>query len=397
MWQWKTQRPKPPPSRGAVHQGPIVELDPEPQRVAARDVDVVAVLLVVERVGRLAALRQIQRLNREAVQMERVVRAGRVRDGQLQRVAERGIARGADMHRRPEGLAGIMRALNAVDPEDVPRVRQLDVLGRDARLRAARTPPDPEEWRRPGREAAICGSPVKARSGVASADRERGTGGAGDVEMRDRNRRQAREPAAWPRALEVLRPERQHAGRRRRHGKDDVGAVAGIEKNLAAADSWKSKPLTTPPSTTASSSSRPGLRRARAESSRRRCRSASNGRTGSSRCSRSAGERPARPARSSVCAPASSAPGAAGEPARPPTLMPLVRTICPSLTAPELPPGCDIRDVAGRERTARDCRPRRAARSRRGRPASWGDPAGRAAGHPCRRAMAAWLRTSWRR
>src|SRR5204863_6604871 len=127
---------------------------------------------------------------------------------------------------------GIVRSLDAVDPEDVPRVRQLDVLGREPWLRGR----EPRRIQKSGAARAGKQDLRVTRKGTQRRgvpDRERGTGGAGHVEMRDRNRRQAREPAAWSRAFEVLGPERQHAGRRRRHRKDDVRPVTMIEKNLS--------------------------------------------------------------------------------------------------------------------------------------------------------------------
>ena len=137
--------------RDAVGHRTIVEPHSERQRVAAGDVDVVTEVAVREHVaGRRARLdvgrairrvarlciRQADRLNREAVQMERMVSSGRIGHGQLEDVAELCVPRRPrliDVHIVDPGE--IMFAENAVDAERAAGVRQPDILGREAWLR----------------------------------------------------------------------------------------------------------------------------------------------------------------------------------------------------------------------------------------------------------------------
>src|SRR5262249_2365055 len=123
-----------------VHLGPVVQPHAELQRVAGRYVDRVAELVIRERVRWSGAwtlvwtvwwrrrarhrVRQADRLNREAVQMEWMVRAGLIGDGQLERVAQLCRPRGRCMRygilrprRRRIVAREVVLADDVVDPE----------------------------------------------------------------------------------------------------------------------------------------------------------------------------------------------------------------------------------------------------------------------------------------
>ena len=80
--------------RHAVHERPVFDTHSEAQRVLRRYVDIVSELAVRPGIRRSRRLREVQRLNREAVEVEWMICGRRqVLDCQLQRVAEFRIAR----------------------------------------------------------------------------------------------------------------------------------------------------------------------------------------------------------------------------------------------------------------------------------------------------------------
>ena len=222
--------------RGPVHQRPVVEPDPERQRVLPGTSMLSRNSAVREHVARAAdpagpALGQAERLNRETVQVERVMRAGRVGDRQL--AACRRAWRSASSRAGAAllyGSPGSCAPCDAVDPEAA-------VTGdvRRAGCPDSPSPAWPARTRVGSSRVSVAaprtstGSPVAARSGVPSAI-VNAVPAARHLEVGHRHRGRYWKAAA--RAQEVLGPQREHAAGSAGNRDDDVGAIAGIEQDF---------------------------------------------------------------------------------------------------------------------------------------------------------------------
>ena len=87
MWQWKSQRPSAAAQRHAINERPIVESNPECERVAGRHIDAVPELAVSPREGRVACRVSEIGCIEKPCRWKGWCAAGRIRDRQLQQAA----------------------------------------------------------------------------------------------------------------------------------------------------------------------------------------------------------------------------------------------------------------------------------------------------------------------
>ena len=238
MWQWNSQPPELAAGRDPVGHagGRSIRIRNVSVKApgGAGNVDVVAELVVRPGERLCATVRHVgqrDRLDREPVQVEWVVRAGRVRDGELQRVAGSCVARRVDQVRRGLVVRDIVGRGGAVDAERPSRVRERDRRRGVAGLRRAeRRRIEQRAGRRAEDRHGVAGCRSQRRS-VRRSNMRADTGVpvtarciTGTVGMSEK---------PFPVRRVVLGPHRQHAGRRRWDRGDDVGAGAGREHDLA--------------------------------------------------------------------------------------------------------------------------------------------------------------------